>query len=183
MKLVKCSAKVAATRTDDSGSRKVRIFKGTGQERVVEINRHGTKFPDNGLPPEIAADPELIVVDLPSDKPERQEIETTVATDVAALEYPALVEKAKELGIKAHGVKKEHLLAAVIASIADAEKAKLANQKKGDRVQLREATEKETATILAAEGVQPGDVIELESGKYRVVSMNDTVVIEPAEGA
>lgn len=153
MKLVKCTAAVAATRHDDSGSRKIRIFKGTGQERVVTIDRHGMKFPDNGLPPEIAGDDQLVVIDLPSDKPERQKVETTVATDVAALDYPALIEKAKELGLKAHGVKKEQLLAAVIAALADAEKAKLADgskavvaagasaasggsKKKGDRVQL-----------------------------------------------
>ena len=75
MKLVKCSAKIAATRHDDTGSRKVRIFRGTGRERLVVIDRHGVEFPDE-LPPEILADPELVVTDLPSSKAARKEIET-----------------------------------------------------------------------------------------------------------
>jgi hypothetical protein len=197
MKLVKCSAAVAGTRSGDSGSRKVRIWKGTGKERVVAIDRHGMKFPDNELPPEILADSELIVVDLPSEKPERQEIEATAAADVAAMAYADLVEKAKELGLKTHAVKKSELIAQVVAKLADTEKARVAEEKaasaaaslpgspdnpeadkKGDRVQ-RDATEAETAIILGAEGVEPGDIVELESGRYRVVSMDDKVVIEP----
>lgn len=180
MKLVTCSAKVAATRHDDSGVRRVRIYKGTARERIVEIDRAGLKFTEP-LPPEILADAELVITDAQTSKPARKAIEEKAAAEVGAMEYPDLVKLATELGIKATG-KKETLRANVIAKLADLEKAKTSGSPGGAASNLREATAEETAQILEAEGVKPGDELELADGlKVRVVSMDDAVVVEPLE--
>lgn len=122
MNLVKCSAAVANTRHDQTGVRRVKIWKGTGRERLLEIDRFGVKLPDP-LPPEISADSELIVEVLPSDKPERLQIDADVTALVEGMPWADLVTAAEQLGVKANGVKKDLVRAAVIAKLADGEKA------------------------------------------------------------
>jgi hypothetical protein len=143
MNLVKCSAAVANTRHDQTGVRRVKIWKGTGRERLLEIDRFGVRLPDP-LPPEVAADHELIVEVLPSEKPARLQIDADVTALVEGMPWADLVTAAEQLGVKANGVKKSLVRAAVIAKLADGEKAEAIEKAR------QQATEKMQAEAKAA---------------------------------
>lgn len=94
------------------------------------------------------------------------------ATVKEALAYAA----AHSVTIDPIGKKKAEILAEILAALG----APVVTE---GAPALRDATDEETASILEAEGVKVGDVIELADGeKYRIVSMDEKVVIEPVAG-
>lgn len=155
MNLVKCSPAVANTRHDQSGVRRVTIWKGSARERLLKIDRFGVKLPDP-LPPEIAADSDLIVEVVPSDKPERLQIDADVTALVDSMPWADLVAAAAQLGIKANGVKKELVRSAVIAKLADGEKA--------EAIEKARQAEIEKQAIEQAEAAKKGDRVQLGAG-------------------
>lgn len=160
MNLVKCSAAVANTRHDQTGVRRVKIWKGTGRERLLAIDRFGVKLPDP-LPPEISADSELIVEVLPSDKPERLHIDADVTALVEGMSWADLVTAAEQLGVKANGVKKDLVRAAVIAKLADGEKAEAVEKA---RQAAREKLQAEADAGAASGTKKKGDRVQKDAG-------------------
>lgn len=112
---VRCSAEVANTAQDGTGVRRVRIFKGTARERLVVIGRAPVDFAPP-LPPEISADPHLLVEEVPAEKRRAPKV---VDVDLSKLDYPSLVKLAKDLGIPTHGAKKDELREACAKAIVE----------------------------------------------------------------
>jgi hypothetical protein len=98
------SAAVAKSRGDGTGTRRRTIWRGTAREETVEFSRTPSYFDE--LPPEVAADPELIVRHFEPAEPVN-EVEPSPAVvegnDVAAMSYVELRKLAVELGCSVMG--------------------------------------------------------------------------------
>lgn len=103
MHAVTVSAAIAKTRSDGTGTRRRTIWRGTKREETVELSRQPLYFDE--LPPEIAADPELIVRTFEPAEPvnETEPEPEGDGSSLAALSYVGLRKLAAELGCSVMG--------------------------------------------------------------------------------